>query len=194
MTLNEFFNLVHDRAKQAGVEATNASKSPEDFSEWRYYSGLAQGYMEVMRMINDINDKERTNGWSSTLRVHDEKERTTLSLDRPGDGEERAPIRRLLQDQTRSRDRARGVHGEAWRCPVSPCNCENLATATRALALISELESPTELAQDLEVDRDDLLIRSMRLIASNALKEIFPWWKRLPSFAGFSSSRASPSW
>jgi hypothetical protein len=62
MTLNEFFNLVHDRAKQAGVEATNASKSPEDFSEWRYYSGLAQGYMEVMRMINDINDKERTNG------------------------------------------------------------------------------------------------------------------------------------
>lgn len=57
---------------------------------------------------------------------------------------------------------------------MSPCNCENLATATRALALISELESPTELAQDLEVDRDDLLIRSMRLIASNALKEIFP--------------------
>ena len=57
---------------------------------------------------------------------------------------------------------------------MNPCNCENLATATRALALISELQSPTELAQDLEVDRDELLIRSMRLIASNALKEIFP--------------------
>lgn len=57
---------------------------------------------------------------------------------------------------------------------MSPCNCENLATATRALALISELESPTELAQDLEIDRDELLIRSMKLIARDALKEIFP--------------------
>jgi hypothetical protein len=62
MTLNEFFLLVNDRAKQAVAKATNASKSPEDFSEWRYYSGLVQGYLEVMRMINDINDKERTNG------------------------------------------------------------------------------------------------------------------------------------
>ena len=48
------------------------------------------------------------------MRVHDEAERRALSLDRPGDGEERTPICRMLQDQAGSGERSPCVHGQAW--------------------------------------------------------------------------------
>lgn len=48
----------------------------------------------------------------------------------------------------------------------------NLDKAIKALTTIATLEPPTQLANDLGVNEDELLVHALRMLADKTLKEI----------------------